>query len=224
MTPGACVPETAVVPSPSTVVAFALASVVVVAIPGPSLLFTIGRALSAGRREALLTVTGNALGIQLQIIALAVGLGPVIAASSTAYTALKVVGAAYLVWLGVQAFRRRRDTAAALVGGVPVATPTIHALRNGVVVGLTNPKSFVLLAALLPQFVDPAGSVGLQLLVLGPVFAVVALVGDGTVALLASRFREWFARSPRRMERVGGTGGLMMVGLGAGLLVTGRPD
>jgi threonine/homoserine/homoserine lactone efflux protein len=224
VTPAGRVPDTAAVPSPSAVVAFALASVVIVAIPGPSLLFTIGRALSAGRREALLTVTGNALGIQLQIIALAVGLGPVIAASASAYTALKVVGAAYLVWLGVQAFRHRRTTAAALVGGVPVATPAVHALRNGVVVGVTNPKSFVLLAALLPQFVDPGASVGMQLLVLGPVFATVALVGDGTVALLASRFREWFARSPRRMERVGGTGGLMMVGLGAGLLVTGRPD
>ncbi len=217
-------PETGRVPSPSAVRAFALASVVVVAIPGPSILFTIGRALSAGRREALLTVVGNALGILTQIVGLAVGLGPVIAASATAYTVIKVVGAVYLLWLGVQAFRHRREVAAALVGGVPTATPTVHALRNGYVVGVTNPKSFVLLAALLPQFVDPASAVGPQLLVLGPVFAVIALVGDGAVALAASRLREWFARSPQRMERVGGTGGLMMVGLGAGLLVTGRPD
>ncbi len=211
-------------PSPPTVLAFALASAVVVAIPGPSILFTIGRALSSGRREALLTVVGNALGILTQIVGLAVGLGPVIAASATAYTVLKVVGALYLVWLGVQAFRRRREVAAALVGGVPSPTPVVHALRNGYVVGVTNPKSFVLLAALLPQFVDPAASVGPQLLVLGPVFAAVALLGDGAVALAASRFRDWFARSPQRMERVGGTGGLMMVGLGAGLLATGRPD
>ncbi|WP_245862186.1 LysE family translocator [Phycicoccus duodecadis] len=211
-------------PSVPTVLAFALASAVIIAIPGPSILFTIGRALSSGRREALLTVAGNALGVQTQIIGLAVGLGPVIAASAAAYTVLKVVGALYLVWLGVQALRHRRESAAALVGAVPQATPTLHALRTGFVVGVTNPKSFVLLAAVLPQFVDPAGQVGLQLLVLGPVFAVIALVGDGTVALLASRFRDWFAGSPRRMERVGGAGGLMMVGLGAGLLVTGRPD
>jgi threonine/homoserine/homoserine lactone efflux protein len=218
------VPDTGPVPSPSTVLAFALASAVVVAIPGPSILFTIGRALSSGRREALLTVAGNALGILTQIVGLAVGLGPVIAASATAYTVLKVVGAVYLVWLGVQTFRHRREVAAALVGGVPTTTATVHALRNGYVVGVTNPKSFVLLAALLPQFVDPGTAVGPQLLVLGPVFAVIALLGDGSVALAASRFRDWFARSPRRMERVGGTGGLMMVGLGAGLLVTGRPD
>lgn len=216
--------HTGPVPSLPTVLAFALASAVIIAIPGPSILFTIGRALSSGRREALLTVAGNALGVQTQIIGLAVGLGPVIAASATAYTVLKVVGATYLVWLGVQAVRHRRETAAALVGAVPAATPTLHALRTGFVVGVTNPKSLVLLAAVLPQFVDPRGQVGLQLLVLGPVFAVIALVGDGTVALLASRFRDWFARSPRRMERVGGAGGLMMVGLGAGLLVTGRPD
>lgn len=100
----------------------------------------------------------------------------------------------------------------------------MHALRTGFAVGMTNPTSLVLLAGVLPQFVDPAGEVGTQPLVLGPVFAVVALVGDGTVALLAPRFRDWFASSPRRIERVGGTGGLMMVGLGAGLLVTGRPD
>ncbi len=89
---------------------------------------------------------------------------------------------------------------------------------------MTNPKSLVFFMALLPQFVDRSGPVALQLLVLGAVFAVVALAGDGAVALAASRFREWFASSPRRMERVGGVGGLMMVGLGTGLLVTGRPD
>ncbi|MBM6401709.1 LysE family translocator [Phycicoccus sonneratiae] len=211
-------------PTASTVLAFALASAVIIAIPGPSILFTIGRALSAGRREALLTVAGNALGVQAQIIGLALGLGPVIAASATAYTVLKVVGAVYLVYLGVQAVRHRRAMAEALVGGLPAPAATVHALRTGFVVGVTNPKSLVLLAAVLPQFVDPTGPVGVQLLVLGPVFACVALAGDGTVALLASRFREWFASSPRRMERVGGTGGLMMVGLGAGLLVTGRPD
>ena len=211
-------------PSPSTVLAFALAAAVITAIPGPSVLFTIGRALSAGRREALLAVAGNALGILTQIVALAVGLGPVIAASASAYTAMKVVGALYLVWLGVQALRHRHRTAAALTGGATPPAAVLHAVRTGYVVGVTNPKSLVLLAAVLPQFVDRSGSVALQLLVIGPVFAVIAFAGDSLVALLAARFRRWFAHSPRRMERVSGAGGLMMVGLGAGLLVTGRPD
>ncbi|WP_030527110.1 LysE family translocator [Phycicoccus jejuensis] len=210
-------------PSAATVLAFALASVVIVAIPGPSVLFTIGRALSAGRRAALLTVLGNAGGILTQIVAIAVGLGPLVASSAAVYTGLKLVGAGYLVYLGVQSVRHRRDLAAALSSGLPPA-PASHAVRAGYVVGVTNPKSLVFFMALLPQFVDRTGPVALQLLVLGAVFAVVALAGDGAVALAASRFREWFASSPRRMERVGGVGGLMMVGLGTGLLVTGRPD
>ncbi|WP_404351489.1 LysE family translocator [Phycicoccus jejuensis] len=210
-------------PSAATVLAFALASVVIVAIPGPSVLFTIGRALAAGRRAALLTVLGNAGGILTQIVAIAVGLGPLVASSAAVYTGLKLVGAGYLVHLGVQSVRHRRDFAAALSSGLPAA-PASHAVRAGYVVGVTNPKSLVFFMALLPQFVDRTGPVALQLLVLGAVFAVVALAGDGAVALAASRFREWFASSPRRMERVGGVGGLMMVGLGTGLLVTGRPD
>ncbi|GAA4404221.1 LysE family translocator [Fodinibacter luteus] len=211
-------------PSASTLAAFAVASVVIIAIPGPSVLFTIGRALSAGRREALLTVVGNALGILTQICALAVGLGPLVAASATAYTALKVVGAGYLVWLGVQAIRNRRALAAAFEAGVPLTAPTLHAVRAGYVVGVTNPKTIVFFAALLPQFVDPSAPVLGQLVALGAVFAVLALVMDGTVALVASRARDWFASSPRRMARVGGAGGLMMLGLGTGLLVTGRAD
>ena len=210
-------------PSVATLLAFAAASVVIIAIPGPSVLFTIGRALSSGRREALLTVVGNALGILTQICALAVGLGPLIAASATAYTVLEVVGAAYLVWLGVQAIRGRRALSEALRSGVPPPTPKLHAVRAGYVVGVTNPKTIVFFAALLPQFVVQTAPVLVQLVALGAVFTVLALVMDGTVALVASRARDWFASSPRRMERVGGAGGLMMVCLGTGLLLTGRP-
>ncbi len=223
VTPGWLRPHTGRVPSLSSVLAFALASVVIVAIPGPSILFTIGRALSAGRRAALLTVLGNAGGILTQIVAIAVGLGPIVAASVPAYTVLKMAGAAYLVWLGVQSFRARHALAASMTGPLPTARAA-GAIRAGFLVGVTNPKSLVFFMALLPQFVDRSRPVASQLLVLGAVFAVVALAMDGSLALAASRFREWFASSPRRLARVGGAGGLMMVGLGAGLLVTGRPD
>jgi threonine/homoserine/homoserine lactone efflux protein len=211
-------------PSPPTLLAFAVASAVIIAVPGPSVLFTIGRALSAGRRVALLTVVGNALGILTQICGLAVGLGPLIAASATAYTVLKVVGAGYLVWLGVQAIRHRRALAEAFEAGVPLTAPSLHAVRAGYVVGVTNPKTVVFFAALLPQFVVQTSPVLTQLVALGAVFAALAVVMDGTVALAASRARDWFARSPKRMERVGGVGGLMMVGLGTGLVLTGRAD
>ncbi|MGL5817660.1 MAG: LysE family translocator [Phycicoccus sp.] len=209
-------------PSSAHLLGFALASVLILVVPGPSVLFTIGRALSSGRREALLTVLGNAFGVVTQIVALAVGLGQVIAASATAYTVLKVLGAGYLVWLGVQAVRQRRSVAAALSAGTRI-TPSLHAVRTGYLVGVTNPKSLVFFAALLPQFVDPARPVAIQLLALGAVFAVLAVLYDGTVALVASRLRDWFASSPKRLERVGGAGGLSMVGVGVGLLVSGRP-
>jgi threonine/homoserine/homoserine lactone efflux protein len=212
-------------PSASSLLAFALASAVLVAVPGPSVLFIVGRAISAGRRDALLTVAGNTLGVYTQMVLVALGLGPVVAASATAYTVLKVAGSAYLMWLGVQAIRHRRRVAEALTAGLTSTVPTLHAVRSGYVVGVTNPKAVVFFAALLPQFVDPAaGSVALQMLALGVVFAAIALASDGTMALLAGRAREWVARSPRRMERVGGAGGLMMIGLGTGLLLTGRPE
>jgi threonine/homoserine/homoserine lactone efflux protein len=210
------------VPSGSALLAFAVACVLILLVPGPSVLFTVGRAISAGRRVALLTVCGNALGVFTQTVAIAVGLGPVIAASATAYTVLKVAGAAYLIWLGVQAWRTRRATAAVLVAGGRV-TPTMHALRDGAVVGVTNPKSFVFFAALMPQFVDPARPVAAQVLSLGVVFVVLAVLYDGTIAVIAARVRDWFASSPRRVERLGGAGGIAMVGVGASLLVTGRP-
>ncbi len=214
-------------PSASTLLAFAGASLVLALIPGPSLLFMIGRALSAGRREALLTVVGNGFGLFTQMVGVAAGLGPVVEASATAYTVLKVVGAVYLVWLGIGAIRHRRDLGATMERELSNAarTPAIHALRSGYVVGVTNPKTIVFFAALLPQFVDrTAGPAWLQILVLGALFTVIAISSDSTIALIAGRARDWFASSPRRMERVGGTGGLMMMGLGVGLLFTGRPD
>lgn len=211
-------------PTTAHLLGFLLASLLILAVPGPSILFTIGRALSAGRREAYVSVVGNALGILTQIWGIALGLGPLLAASATAYEVVRIGGALYLLWLGVQAFRTRRVVAEALARGVPAVRPSLHAVRTGYVVGVTNPKTIVFFSALLPQFVDPGRPVWSQIAVLGVVFAVLGVLWDGSVALAAGRAREWFATSPRRLELVGGTGGVMMVGLGAVLLVTGRRD
>lgn len=212
-------------PSQPLLLAFVIASVVIVLIPGPSLLFTIGRAISAGRREALLSVIGNMLGLLTQIVAIAAGLGPVVAASATAYTVLKVLGGGYLVWLGIRAIRDRRKVTAAMAAGLPTSAPAGHAIRTGYLVGVTNPKTIVFFVALLPQFVDPAtGPVWLQIVVLGAIFGVIGIISDGSFALAAGAARDWFARSPERMERIGGAGGLMMIGLGTGLLFAGRPE
>jgi threonine/homoserine/homoserine lactone efflux protein len=209
----------------SQVLAFALLSVVVIAVPGPSVLFTIGRALTVGRREALMTVVGNAIGVYLQVVAVAIGVGVIVERSAAVFTVIKLVGAAYLVYLGVQAIRHRRKVTEALAEGMPAVLPSRRALRDGIVVGVANPKSIVFFVVALPQFTNPAvGHVPVQMLALGALFPVIALVLDSVWALLAATARTWFSRSPRRLELVGGAGGLMMIGLGASIAVTGRKD
>jgi len=204
--------------------AFAFTAFVLIAIPGPSVLFTVGRALSVGRRAALLTVVGNTGGLCVQVVSVAFGVGAIVAASVEVFTVLKLAGAAYLVYLGVQAIRHRRLLAADAETMV-VATRTRRVLREGFVVGLTNPKMVIFLAAALPQFVDrSAGQVPLQMLFLGILVAIIALTLDSLWALAAGTARSWFVDSPRRIELMAGTGGLAMVGVGASLAVTGRKD
>lgn len=211
-------------PTTSQWLAFVVASALFIQVPGPSLLFTIGRALTVGRRDALLSVVGNAIGVTTQVMFVAVGLGAVVAASASAYLVLKVCGAAYVIWLGVQAIRRRADARAALAAVDHLTVPRASALRSlriGFAVGLTNPKTIVFFVAFLPQFVnEPAGHAGLQLALLGVVFGVMAACSDSVWALAASRARDWFARRPTRLDKLGVAGGVMMIGLGATLAAT----
>jgi threonine/homoserine/homoserine lactone efflux protein len=205
-------------PSTSQLAAFAIASFLFIQVPGPSLLFTIGRALTVGRRDALLSVVGNALGLVAQVVLVAVGLGAVVAASATAFTLLKLAGAAYVVYLGVRAILHRADARAALeaVGvGTPVAPANgLASVRTGFVVGATNPKTIVFFVAFLPQFIDGGAPAGPQLVLLGLLFGAMAVCSDGCWALLAARARDWFARKPQRLDSLGAAGGVMMVGLG----------
>jgi threonine/homoserine/homoserine lactone efflux protein len=204
--------------------AFTLATIVFVAIPGPSVLFTIGRALTVGRRAALLTVAGNAAGVYLHVVAVAFGLGAIVERSVVAFTVLKYVGAGYLIYLGVQAIRHRRSGSADMAATIGPRR-TWRVLRDGFVVGVGNPKSVVYFAAVLPQFIDPAaGNPALQMLTLGAVAPLIALLSDSGWALIAGTARDWFARSPRRLAFIGGTGGFMMIGLGVSLAVSGRKD
>ncbi|MEP9363057.1 LysE family translocator [Nocardioides sp. CN2-186] len=211
-------------PTTSQWLAFVVASALFIQVPGPSLLFTIGRALTVGRRDALLSVLGNALGVTTQVIFIAVGLGAIVAASAEAYLVLKAVGAAYVVWLGIQAIRHRADARIALDAvtaedAVVVARAKVgRSLRVGFTVGITNPKTLVFFVAFLPQFVnEPAGHTGLQLTALGLVFGAMAVLSDSAWALAAARARDWFARRPSRLDKLGVAGGVMMIGLGAAL-------
>ncbi|ABL84119.1 MULTISPECIES: LysE family translocator [unclassified Nocardioides] len=211
-------------PTSNQWIAFVVASALFIQVPGPSLLFTIGRALTVGRRDALLSVVGNAIGVTTQVMFVAAGLGAVVAASTEAYVVLKICGAAYVVWLGIQAIRHRADARAALVAVDHLTVARASALRSlriGFTVGLTNPKTIVFFVAFLPQFVnEPAGHAGLQLALLGLVFGVMAAGSDSVWALAASKARDWFARRPTRLDKLGVAGGVMMIGLGATLAAT----
>jgi threonine/homoserine/homoserine lactone efflux protein len=210
----------------SHVLAFAGLAAALIAIPGPSVLFTIGRALTVGRRSALLTVTGNELGGLMQVAAVAFGVGALVQRSAEAFTVVKMAGAAYLVYLGAQAIRHRRSMAEALAARV-TPVPPLRAIRDGFVVGATNPKSIVFFVVVLPEFTDRGPGnlpVQAQMLIIGAVFPAIALVLDSVWAALAGTARQWLARSSRRLAIVGGAGGLAMIGLGISVAATGRKD
>ena len=204
--------------------AFTITALVLIAIPGPSVLFTVSRAISLGRVAGVATVAGNTVGAFTQVVAVAFGLGPLVERSVALFTVLKLAGAGYLIYLGVQAVRHRRSLAEAL--GAEVERKTAARLVvDGFTVGVTNPKVIVFFAAMLPQFVDrQAGDVPVQIIMLGTIFAGIALISDSAWALTAGTARAWLARSPRRLALIGGAGGLAMIGIGTRLALSGRPD
>lgn len=204
--------------------AFALLSFILIVVPGPNVLFVISRSLMLGRAAGVGTAVGGQIGVYAQVAAVAFGIGTLVERSVAVFSVIKLAGAAYLVYLGVQAIRHRRSLAAAL--DVAAQRKTLaRILRDGFVVGVTNPKAIVFFAAVLPQFADPsAGHVPLQMLLLGAVFIAIAVFCDSTWALAAGTARSWLARSPRRLELIGGAGGLVMIGIGASLAVSGRRD
>lgn len=210
--------------SGSQIASYGLVSLVLIAIPGPSVLFAIGRALSGGRRRAIASVVGNAVGVYVVAVLVAVGLGTVVARSDTIFEVIKFGGAAYLVYLGVAAIRHRRSLASSLEYQQPEGG-RVRAVRQGFLVGLANPKALLLFGAILPQFVNrSAGHIPLQMLLLALVSFATALVSDSAWVVAASAFRRWFARSPRRLELIGGAGGLAIIAVGISVAATGRKD
>ncbi len=204
--------------------AFALISFVLIIVPGPNVLFVVSRSLMLGRTAGVGTAVGGQIGVYLQVVAVAFGVGALVERSVAVFTVIKLAGAAYLVYLGVQAIRHRGSLRDALdVAAQPKSFGRI--LRDGIVVGVSNPKVIVFFAAVLPQFVNrSAGHVPEQMLLLGSVFLAIAVVCDSSWALAAGTARAWLARSPRRLEMIGGAGGLAMIGIGASLALTGRKD
>lgn len=205
----------------SQVAAFAVAALVIIVIPGPNVLFTVARALTLGRRPAVLSVVGTVAGSVIPLAAVAFGLGALLMSSAILFLIVKIVGAAYLIYLGIVTIRDRKKLVTALQAEVP-DTNDRRVLRQGFLVGATNPKTMVFFGAVLPQFAVPeAGALPPQLLLLGAIFLVIQALSDGAWALLATTVRAWFVRSPRRLEAVGSTGGLMIIGVGTSVAFSG---
>ena len=200
--------------------AFLLTVSALILVPGPSVLFVVSRGIALGRRAAITTVVGNASGLALQLVLVSVGAGVLITGSRTALTTLSLMGAGYLVVLGLRTIRDSRTEPSPLARPLQAGQPFAVSLRQGFIVGATNPKGFAIFAAVLPQFVDRgAGGVTGQLLALGTICLAAALAYDSAWAVAAASAARWFAASNTRFERLRAAGGTVLVVLGVGLAV-----
>ena len=199
---------------------FILASAAIILVPGPSVMFTIARAVAWGRGTAMLTVVGNALGMVVLSTLIAIGLGPALQRSHTLLVTVQAAGGLYLIYLGWQALRHRQEHADDMVALNESKPSNWQTVRQGFMVGVLNPKALVFFAAIFPQFVEPeAGSVTVQLLVFGLIFAGLAVLLDGSWALIVGTSRDWFVTSRNRLVFLRTVGGVVMVLLGIFVLI-----
>jgi len=206
---------------PTRLPEYLVAAMIIIIAPGPSVLFVIARAVAWGRKIAVLTVAGNVSGSFVLSTLVALGVGPILQKWHFTYIAVQWAGGLYLMYLGVDAIRKRAVHAADMTNQGPVAPTARQSIRDGFWVGVLNPKAIVFFAAVLPQFVDiDGGRVTLQLIFLGLVFCVLAFISDGSWGLLAGTARAWLATDSRRLERLRATGGSIMILLGVAVLIS----
>jgi threonine/homoserine/homoserine lactone efflux protein len=174
------------VPSASTLAAFAAAAFVLIAVPGPNMIYLVARSLGEGRRAGLLSALGIETGTLVHTAAAAVGLSAVLASSATAFAVVKYLGAAYLVYLGLRALLGRGEGHAA--GAPPVSGR--HVYRQALLTQVLNPKVAIFFLAFLPQFIDPDRAAATQILVLGATLVVMGLAIGAFTALAAGTLSE----------------------------------
>ena len=200
---------------PSRLWEYLIATVLIILAPGPSVLFTIARAIAWGRVAAIATVIGNAFGMFLVSVLVAFGLGPLLQSSKLFYNGVQWAGGAYLIYLGFSAIAASRVDAQGMQRTEGSKPSFFTSLKNGFWVGVLNPKSIVFFAAILPQFVDQEkNNVTAQLLLLGAIFAAIAMLSDGSYGLLAGTVRSWLAGDVKRLIFMRRFGGVVMIGLG----------
>ena len=203
-------------PSSSNLIAFTLLSLVIILVPGPSVIFAIGRALILGTKAAVTSVFGNALGVGVQIVVVSLGLGVLIQQFDGLFFAIKIIGAGMITYLGVKAILSRGDLDLNAKGKSESGNSVF---RQSVVVGLTNAKTFVFFIAALPTFTNPElGSPVLQMLFMGLVFTIIGVSSDSVYAVAAGSARKWLASSEKRISTFRGAGGIALTLLGLYML------
>lgn len=195
-----------------TWIAYAVATEVLLIIPGPTVLLVVGYAITRGRGPALLAVAGSCLGIACAFAITFAGLGAVLTASATAFNVMKWVGAAYLVYLGIQMWRAKAETLLE-PDAAGAKTRQRSTFVHGFVTTILNPKIVMFLVAFVPQFMNPAAPAMPQAVIMTATFVALAFLSDGTYAVFASKARQSFLGA-RGMKWVQRTGGAMMIGAG----------
>jgi threonine/homoserine/homoserine lactone efflux protein len=209
-------------PTTGTLLAFSFAAFVLIAIPGPNLIYIVARGVEQGRSAALVSALGVETGTLVHVAAAAVGLSALLASSDIAFDIVRYLGAAYLVYLGVRTLRRRQGSTAGADADATGAPRLGHAYRQAVLVNVFNPKVALFFLAFLPQFIDPArGAAGAQVLVLGVVFLLVGLCVDIAYASAAGAIGHWLRRRPRALRWQRYTSGGVYLALGAAAALTG---
>ncbi|MBP0463417.1 LysE family translocator [Roseomonas sp. PWR1] len=211
---------------PTQLALYFAAALLLAVTPGPGIFYVAARTLAGGRAEGLASSFGTGLGGMAHVLAGALGVSAIVLASAEMFTALKLAGAAYLVWIGARTILAARRDGAAMLAGGPGAPPIgpRRAFREGVVVEALNPKTAAFFLAFVPQFVDPAqGSVALQFVVLGFVSVVLNTLADVVVAFAAGGIRDGAAARPGLVRRLREASGAAMVALGLGLAFARRP-
>jgi len=201
---------------------FFAAALAVAVTPGPGIFYVAARTLAAGRSEGIASTFGTGLGGLVHVIAGAVGVSALVMASAEAFTLLKLVGAAYLIWLGIKTFRTAGQATDLL--DTTEVSGWRRAFREGVIVEALNPKTAAFFLAFIPQFVDPAqGGVAVQFVALGLVSVVLNTLADVVVTFLASNVRGSLVGRPLLIRRLREGSGMVLCGLGATLAVARRP-
>ncbi|MEM1197762.1 MAG: LysE family translocator [Pseudomonadota bacterium] len=192
-------------------IAFVVASGVLLAVPGPTVMLVVSYALGRGKQTAWATVPGVTLGDFTAMTASLMGAGAVLAASATLFTVLKLAGAAYLVWLGINLWRAKPELAD--LEQTSASSSNRAMFWNAYIVTALNPKSIVFFVAFVPQFVNPSQPVVPQFVILELTFLVLAALGAAIWAILAGHLRERFRR-PETLRRVNSAGAGFLIGAG----------